>query len=67
MGWHGEAVHGKLCSGGLGRSGTARLCEFRYGLVGCGRAVVVGSGAFGWARLGKFGRSGYDMARFVLA
>ena len=32
-----------------------------------GGAVVVGSGAFGWARLGKFGRSGYGMVRRVLA
>ena len=54
MGWHGEAVHGKLCSGGRGLLGCVEVGE---GPVGRGLAVVVGSGAFGWARLGKFGRS----------
>ena len=62
MEWYVDVGHGKLCSGGLGRSVTARFVVFRYVLAGRGKAVLVGFGRarcvsarYGLFRLGGLG------------
>lgn len=45
---HRAFRYGTVWLGGLGRSVTARLCEFRYGLAGCG-----GRGSAAYVKVGQ--------------